>query len=76
MATLRFAESLTLFISGKGTGSGEVRGKMVFNRKDYGMKKAFRSSRLPTCRRKFSPHWKTCRRASLGPKLIARTDKG
>jgi polyisoprenoid-binding protein YceI len=44
MATLRFAESqsprkLTLLISGKGTGSGEIRGKMVFNRKDYGMKK-------------------------------------
>ena len=28
-----------LTISGKGTGSGEVRGAMVFNRKDYGMDK-------------------------------------
>jgi polyisoprenoid-binding protein YceI len=32
-------EKLTLIISGKGTGSGEVKGKMVFNRKDYGMNK-------------------------------------
>ena len=30
-------EKLTLTISGKGTGSGEIRGAMVFNRKDYGM---------------------------------------
>jgi polyisoprenoid-binding protein YceI len=30
-------EKLTLTISGKGTGSGEVKGAMVFNRKDYGM---------------------------------------
>jgi polyisoprenoid-binding protein YceI len=32
-------EKLTLTISGKGTGSGEVKGSMVFNRKDYGMNK-------------------------------------
>ena len=32
-------EKLTLTISGKGTGSGEIKGKMVFNRKDYGMNK-------------------------------------
>jgi len=32
-------EKLTLTISGKGTGSGEVHGAMVFNRKDYGMDK-------------------------------------
>jgi polyisoprenoid-binding protein YceI len=32
-------EKLTLVVSGKGTGSGEARGKMVFNRKDYGMNK-------------------------------------
>ena len=31
-------EKLTLTISGKGTGSGEIKGSMVFNRKDYGMK--------------------------------------
>jgi polyisoprenoid-binding protein YceI len=30
-------EKLTLVISGKGTGSGEIKGAMVFNRKDYGM---------------------------------------
>jgi len=30
-------EKLTLTVSGKGTGSGEINGKMVFNRKDYGM---------------------------------------
>jgi polyisoprenoid-binding protein YceI len=30
-------EKLTLTVSGKGTGSGEIRGTMVFNRKDYGM---------------------------------------
>jgi len=32
-------ERLTLTISGKGTGLGEIKGKMVFNRKDYGMNK-------------------------------------
>jgi polyisoprenoid-binding protein YceI len=32
-------EKLTLTLSGKGTGSGEINGKMVFNRKDYGMNK-------------------------------------
>jgi len=32
-------EQPTLLISGEGTGSREIRGKMVFNRKDYGMKK-------------------------------------
>jgi polyisoprenoid-binding protein YceI len=32
-------EKLTLTVSGKGTGSGEVKGNMVFNRKDYGMNK-------------------------------------
>jgi len=30
-------EKLTLTVSGKGTGSGEISGAMVFNRKDYGM---------------------------------------
>jgi polyisoprenoid-binding protein YceI len=32
-------EKLTLTISGRGTGAGEIKGKMVFNRKDYGMNK-------------------------------------
>ena len=32
-------EKLTLTVSGKGTGSGDIRGKMIFNRKDYGMNK-------------------------------------
>jgi polyisoprenoid-binding protein YceI len=32
-------EKLTLLVSGKGTGSLEIKGKMVFNRKDYGMNK-------------------------------------
>jgi polyisoprenoid-binding protein YceI len=32
-------EKLTLTISGKGTGSGEIHGAMVFNRKNYGMNK-------------------------------------
>ncbi len=32
-------EKLTLIVSGKGTDSGEIKGKMVFNRKDYGMNK-------------------------------------
>ena len=32
-------EKLTLTVSGKGTGSGEIHGTMVFNRKDYGMNK-------------------------------------
>ena len=31
------SESLTLTLSGKGTGSGEVKGTMAFDRKDYGM---------------------------------------
>ena len=30
-------ETLTLKISGKGTGSGEIKGTMAFDRKDYGM---------------------------------------
>jgi polyisoprenoid-binding protein YceI len=30
-------EKLTLTLSGKGTGSGEVQGTMAFDRKDYGM---------------------------------------
>jgi polyisoprenoid-binding protein YceI len=32
-------EKLTLTVSGRGTGSGEIKGVMVFNRKDYGMDK-------------------------------------
>jgi polyisoprenoid-binding protein YceI len=32
-------EKLTLTVSGKGTGSGELHGAMVFNRKNYGMNK-------------------------------------
>jgi polyisoprenoid-binding protein YceI len=32
-------EKLTLVVSGRGTGSGEIKGKMVFKRKDYGMNK-------------------------------------
>ena len=32
-------EKLTLTVSGKGTGTGEIKGTMVFNRKDYGMNK-------------------------------------
>lgn len=32
-------EKLTLLVSGKGTGSSEIKGNMIFNRKDYGMKK-------------------------------------
>jgi polyisoprenoid-binding protein YceI len=32
-------ENLRLTISGKRTGSGEIKGSMVFNRKDYGMSK-------------------------------------
>jgi polyisoprenoid-binding protein YceI len=32
-------EKLTLTVSGNGTGSGAINGKMVFNRKDYGMNK-------------------------------------
>ncbi len=30
-------ETLTLTLSGKGTGNGEVKGTMAFDRKDYGM---------------------------------------
>jgi polyisoprenoid-binding protein YceI len=30
-------ESLTLTVSGKGTGSGAIKGTMAFDRKDYGM---------------------------------------
>lgn len=32
-------EKLTLTVSGKGTGTGDIKGTMVFNRKDYGMNK-------------------------------------
>ncbi len=32
-------EKLLLTFSGKGTGSGEIKGTMAFDRKDYGMNK-------------------------------------
>ena len=32
-------EKLVLTVSGKGTGSGEIKGTMIFNRKNYGMNK-------------------------------------
>jgi polyisoprenoid-binding protein YceI len=32
-------ETLTLTVSGQGTGTGEIHGTMVFDRKDYGMNK-------------------------------------
>jgi polyisoprenoid-binding protein YceI len=32
-------ETLTLMVSGAGTGSGEIKGTMAFDRKDYGMNK-------------------------------------
>jgi polyisoprenoid-binding protein YceI len=32
-------EKLTLTVPHKGAGSGEIKGKMIFNRKDYGMNK-------------------------------------
>ena len=32
-------EKLKLIVSGKGTGSAEIKGNMIFNRKDYGMDK-------------------------------------
>jgi polyisoprenoid-binding protein YceI len=32
-------EKLTMLVSGKGTDAGEIKGKMIFNRKDYGMNK-------------------------------------
>jgi polyisoprenoid-binding protein YceI len=32
-------ETLTFTITGKGTGSGEIKGTMAFDRKDYGMSK-------------------------------------
>ena len=32
-------ETLTLTVSGEGTGTGEIHGTMVFDRKDYGMNK-------------------------------------
>ena len=32
-------ETLTLTVSGEGTGTGEIHGTMAFNRKDYGMTK-------------------------------------
>jgi polyisoprenoid-binding protein YceI len=31
------AEALTLTVTGKGTGAGEIKGTMAFDRKDYGM---------------------------------------
>ena len=33
-------ETLTLTVSGKGTGSGAIKGTMAFDRKDYGMNKS------------------------------------
>jgi polyisoprenoid-binding protein YceI len=37
-------EKLTLVVSGRGTGSGEIKGEMIFNRKDHGMNMGIRSS--------------------------------
>jgi polyisoprenoid-binding protein YceI len=33
------AETLTMTFTGKGTGAGEIKGTMAFDRKDYGMNK-------------------------------------
>jgi polyisoprenoid-binding protein YceI len=44
-------ETLNLNFSGKGTGHGEVKGTMAFDRKDYGRTAGFRLSRLPTASR-------------------------
>ena len=40
-------ETLTLTITGKGTGSGRIIGTMAFNRKDYGMTKGIPFVRSP-----------------------------
>ncbi len=32
-------ETLTFSVTGKGTGAGEIKGTMAFDRKDYGMNK-------------------------------------
>lgn len=41
-------EKLTLTVSGKGTGAAEIKGKMVFNRKAYGMNRGIPFIRSPT----------------------------
>ena len=41
-------EKLTLAISDKGTGSGQIKGTMVFNRKDYGMNKGIPFMKIAT----------------------------
>jgi polyisoprenoid-binding protein YceI len=40
-------ETLLFSVTGKGTGVGEIKGTMAFDRKDYGMNKAFPLSKLP-----------------------------
>ena len=41
-------EKLTLVVSRNGTSSGDIKGTMIFNRKDYGMNKGTHSSRSRT----------------------------
>jgi len=50
-------EKLTLTVSGIGTGSGEIKGTMAFDRKDYGMNSVSPSSRSPTASRSALTSW-------------------
>ena len=40
-------EKLTLTVTSKGKGSAEIKGAMVFNRKDYGMNKGIPFIKIP-----------------------------
>jgi polyisoprenoid-binding protein YceI len=59
-------EKLTLTVSGRGTGSGDLRGAMVFNRKDYGMTKGIPFIRVADhVDVNFHLHWKHVGRPPL-----------
>ena len=58
-------EKLVLVVNGKRTGSGDIKGRMVFNRKDYGMKKGIPFIKIADhVEVKFPPQWKASQRAS------------
>lgn len=40
-------ETLALTVSGAGTGSGDIKGTMAFDRKEFGMNREFHSSKSP-----------------------------
>ena len=49
-------ETLSLTLSGKGTGTGNIKGSMAFDRKEYGMNSGIPFIKLPTALKLMSPY--------------------